>query len=1230
MELWIGACNLGIMYGFLALGVFITSRILDFADITVDGTFTTGAAVGAVLLVHGMHPLLAIVLAFVAGMLCGAVTGFIHTRFKIDSLLAGILVMTALYSINLHIMGRSNIPLMNGTTVISLIDSINPGLHSEIWTMIIMTGIMLIFWLITSLFFRTDLGFTLRSTGDNAIMTEAGGVNVDAIKIFGVALANGFVAIAGCFVAQYQGFADIGMGIGTLVIGLASVIMGEAVLKSRSIGVKLLSAVIGAVIYRYMIALALFAGMNPIDLKLITALFVLITLIISRISKKQATRPRKKRRPILPLLIAGALVISGGLYMLLRQGASASSTKQYKIGVVQISQNGILNITRDAFLQEMKRVGFDENTEFLVQSADSDIPTLNTILDNFQSEKCDVILTISTPATQAAINKISNIPIVFATVANPFVFGAGSDEQHHLPNVTGTYGWVPMDQLVDLSQELFPERTVIGTMGNLGEANTEFYLDILRNTVQNTPKLSLVERAITSPNEVYEAAVSIVNQDAEVFILPVDNAVYSSFDAIIKAAAHRKIPIFSSDADRLQDGAMVSYGYDYAGSGIQAAHLVERIIRGENPADIPFERYRKMVFGLNLKVAGEYGITIDTSYIKRADTIVHPDGTVTSKTPEVGLVYFADDPLTETVKKGVYDALADHGYIDGINMELTERSANADFQMINAITQDFLTRDVDIIVPLSTPCLQSALQLVGEGEKPDIVFSFVTDPFAVGAGRDSTHHMQNVTGFSCFPPFGAMLDAIGQTFPQRKTIGVVWNSSEANSQSALQALRKQADLRGYEIVEATVTNPAEVLEASRSLVHKGAEVFLNPGDNTLNTSFESFLKAAEENDIPVVSDSRMHVEVGAALAVGTDFYQNGYDAGEYVARMILGEDAASLPIVPTSKVHMAVNCAVAERHGWQIPAAILNKSDKIGTPEVTRKVAVFHFNEQKNSLDSVDGIISELRRDGFADEQNLQIDRFSAQNEFSIAQSLVQDIVRKQYDYLITVSTPALQAGANFNTTIPHIFGTVTDPYRAGIGTTPTEHRANITGLQTLQPVEATIRTMREIMPDARDVGIVWCSSELCSEVCVEMAREAAEKYGFNLHEVTVTNSVEVLDAVNSLLGKIDIFFTSGDNTVELSLEPIAEILKEKRIPYFTNSPAHLALGSFCSIGADYPEVGRETARVAREVIQGRNPQDIAIRKYAPEALVINLQMAREYAVDVPDSIITSAREVIQ
>lgn len=932
MELWIGAFNLGIIYGFLAMGIFITSRILDFADITVDGSFTTGAAVGAILLVSGVHPLMAIIAAFFAGTICGTLTGIIHTKLKIDSLLAGILVMTALYSVNLHIMGRSNISLIKGTTIFSLVADLNPGLHPELWTLIVMSVIMFVFWALVSLFFKTDMGITIRSTGDNEIMTEAGGVNVALFKVISVALANGFVALAGCFVAQYQGFADIGMGIGSLVIGLASVIMGEAVIKSRSISLKLFSVVIGAVIYRYMIALALFAGMNPIDLKLVTALFVLITLVFSHLSKnRQSVSMRKLRRLLVVALIAGIGFWGAGRLAEINKKKENSIETMYKIGVVQISQNGILNITRDAFLEEMKRIGFGNNTEFLVQSADSDLATLNTILDNFLSENVDLVLTISTPATQAAINKIKDTPVVFATVANPFVFGAGEDEEHHQPNVTGTYGWVPMDKLVELSQEIFPDRKKIGTMGNRGEANTEFYLDILRNTVDSKADLALEERAITSPGDVYEAALSIVNSGAEVFILPVDNVIYSSFDAILKVAASKSIPIFSSDAKRLADGALISYGYDYASSGIQAAHLVERVLTGENPEKIPFEKYKKMIFGLNLQVADQFNIDIPQKFVTKANTIIQKDGVEISKTPKIGLLQFASDPVSENVKRGVYDALASKGFINGINLVVDERNANADMQMINAINQSFITGNTDIIIPLSTPALQSAINLTEGRSKPQIVFSFVSEPFSAGAGTAPDQHIRNVTGYSCFPPLQETLDIIEKVFPKRKKIGVVWNSSEANSQAVVKELKNEIKNNSFSLVSVNISSSAEVLEASRSLAVKGAEIFLNIGDNTLAVSFDSFIKAALENNIPVISDNIDHAKAGAVICAGTDFYYNGFDSGLYAARIIGGESAENLPILPSKTVANFVNLEVAEKYGWSIPHDIIESATVINS-----------------------------------------------------------------------------------------------------------------------------------------------------------------------------------------------------------------------------------------------------------------------------------------------------------
>lgn len=267
----------------MAMGIFITFRIHNFPDITVDGSFVTGAAMTAVLIVSGVNPWIALFLSFLAAGAAGAITAFIHTRFAINGLLAGILVMTGLYSINLHIMGRSNIPLLSETGLMTWIKHINPGMPYEMWLCVVFGVVLTLLWLFTSLFFRTDFGIALRATGNNPAMAAASGINVNAMKMFGIALANGLVGISGSLVAQYQGFADIGMGVGSIVFGLAAVIIGETVLPLKSIWAKTLGVIAGSVIFRLMVALALYIGLNPIDLKLITAVFVLAILIAPKI-----------------------------------------------------------------------------------------------------------------------------------------------------------------------------------------------------------------------------------------------------------------------------------------------------------------------------------------------------------------------------------------------------------------------------------------------------------------------------------------------------------------------------------------------------------------------------------------------------------------------------------------------------------------------------------------------------------------------------------------------------------------------------------------------------------------------------------------------------------------------------------------------------------------------------------------------------------------------------------
>ena len=305
MLLLIGAFTIGLILSLLALGVFISFRIFSFPDITADGSVTLGGAVAAVLIVAHVHPVLASAAAFAAGAAAGATTGLLHTRFKINGLLSGILVMTALYSVNLHVMGKSNLPLLSERTIASIAESWamrafgTAMLHPLGWevstrdvatfaaALVAAAAVAAVLYV----FFRTNLGTAMQAAGDNAQMIRALGVNVDNMIVLGLALSNGLIATAGGLLVQYQGFADVQMGIGMVVWGLASIIIGEALVGVRDLGFVIVGAVMGSVLFRLIVALALRGGLNPNDLKLITAGFVFIALVLPSLVRRFKRRP---------------------------------------------------------------------------------------------------------------------------------------------------------------------------------------------------------------------------------------------------------------------------------------------------------------------------------------------------------------------------------------------------------------------------------------------------------------------------------------------------------------------------------------------------------------------------------------------------------------------------------------------------------------------------------------------------------------------------------------------------------------------------------------------------------------------------------------------------------------------------------------------------------------------------------------------------------------------------
>ncbi len=295
----------GLLYGIMALGVFITFRILNFPDLSVDGTFPLGAAIMGISIVNGIPLMAALAIAFAGGLAAGAVTATIHNKLKVPNLLAGILTMTMLWSVNIRVLGnRANLPLLRQRTVLSSFTELIGGVVPYPWsTFVFFLVVSLVIKVLLDIFFRTDMGMTLGAMGDNEQMVVSQGVNPEIMKVIGVGLSNGLVALAGAFAAQYQGFSDVNMGQGIVVAGLASVMIGEFLIRSNRISVLTVRVLLGSIVYRGIMYLGRYYGyyinLTPNDLRLLTGLLIIASLTFSRYQAGRNENARLRRSILL-------------------------------------------------------------------------------------------------------------------------------------------------------------------------------------------------------------------------------------------------------------------------------------------------------------------------------------------------------------------------------------------------------------------------------------------------------------------------------------------------------------------------------------------------------------------------------------------------------------------------------------------------------------------------------------------------------------------------------------------------------------------------------------------------------------------------------------------------------------------------------------------------------------------------------------------------------------------
>lgn len=294
LSLLLSATSQGLLWSLLAIGVYLTFRILDIADLTAEGSFPLGGGIAAILIVNGTNPILATIAAFFGGSLAGLVTGILNTKFRVPALLAGIITMTGLYSITSRVMGAPNIALLGEDTVFTPIQ--NMGLLKNNAVIVVGVIIAALAIVLLVLFFRTEIGLAIRATGDNPDMSEANGIKTENMKLLGYMISNGCIALSGALLAQNNGFADLNSGVGTIVIGLASIIIAEVLLHNRPIATRLITIVCGAVIYRFILALVFEMNVQPTDSKLASAIVLVVCLSLPQIRQKLGLNIPKKDR----------------------------------------------------------------------------------------------------------------------------------------------------------------------------------------------------------------------------------------------------------------------------------------------------------------------------------------------------------------------------------------------------------------------------------------------------------------------------------------------------------------------------------------------------------------------------------------------------------------------------------------------------------------------------------------------------------------------------------------------------------------------------------------------------------------------------------------------------------------------------------------------------------------------------------------------------------------------
>jgi ABC-type uncharacterized transport system substrate-binding protein len=637
------------------------------------------------------------------------------------------------------------------------------------------------------------------------------------------------------------------------------------------------------------------------------------------------------------------IALSSGVLLMSDWGQRKGTTRRMpKVAVVQHASQPLLDDAVNGMLDALTAAGFADGRNIVIQrfNAENDLATANAIAKQVTSGEYDMVLTASTLSMQtvANSNKAGRAIHVFGAVADPFGAGVGINRENPLDHpkyLTGVGSMIPVERAFQTARAMFPELKVVGLPWNSAESNSEAFTRASRRVCKEMG-IELLEASVESSSAVQEASSSLVARGAQALMISGDVTVLVSAESVVGAARQGHIPVFSISPPNVQRGALFDAGVNFYDVGQQAGELAASILKGADPAKIPVRNIVPEKVGVNLTaVAGlKDPWRIPGELVDRADMVFDDKGLhdkslarlrkpPPGRTYKIGLVHFAPEPGADVCMKGIFDGLRDAGFEQGTNLEVKRSHAQGEIANIPALLQNYDNQDVDLIMAMTTPCLTSACNTV---RKKPVVFTYVYDPIAAGAGKTRTDHVPHVTGVGSFPPVADTVDVIAQLVPGVKSVGTLYNSSEANSRKVVSVARELFAKRGIKLEEITVTGTSDVSQAAQALAARSIQALWITGDNTALQAFDAIVKVAQDRRLPLINNDPEFADRGALACVGLGWYPPGLAAGKLAARVLLGQSPHTLPIEEVAVKQLVLNQKVAARLGITFPAKLVREA----------------------------------------------------------------------------------------------------------------------------------------------------------------------------------------------------------------------------------------------------------------------------------------------------------------